>query len=92
MGLGSRELELEDTVLLRLVNLTYFGMLRSRFCSFVPLTLSWSSSAMKFVKQMVLFDTQPSSSSRNRLFLYKWSIMPLIEIALNVYALYVPCV
>jgi hypothetical protein len=64
------------------------GLLRSCFYSSAPPTPQWTSSTKEFVEQVVLIDTQPSFSSRNGLFSYKWSIMPLIEI---VYALYVPC-
>jgi hypothetical protein len=45
----------------------------------------WSSSTVEFVEQVVLFDTRLCSSSRNGLFPCKWSIMPLIEIVLDIF-------
>jgi len=61
-----------------------FG-LRSGFFSSAPQTLLWSTFTIEFIEQEVLFGTQLCFNSRNRLFPYKWSIMPLIEIAIDIF-------
>ena len=63
----------------------YLELLYSSFCSSAPQTPLWSSSTIEFVEQEVLFGTQLCSSSRNELFPCNWSIMPLIEIAFDIF-------
>jgi hypothetical protein len=55
------------------------------FFSYAPQTPPWSSSTIEFVEQMVLFGTHLWSSSKNGLFSCKWSIMPLIKIAFDIF-------
>jgi hypothetical protein len=55
------------------------GLLCSHFFSYAPRTPPWSSSTIEFVEHVVLFGTQLCSSYA------KWSIMPLIEIAFDIF-------